>query len=171
MNIVFETDRLLLCHFTEEEAPLLYELNLDPEVIRYTLDPIVDIDQAKKILKEVILPQYKLYGHGRWAVYLKPGLEFIGWCGLKFLAQRNEVDIGYRFMKKYWGQGFATESAIATLDFGFKKLNLKRIVGRSLPDNKASMKVLEKCGMRWLGQEMVEGLLHETYELINPHIR
>jgi len=171
MNIVFETDRLVLRTFTEDDAPLLYKLNLDPEVIRYTLDPIVDIKQAKKILQEVILPQYKFYGHGRWAVFLKPGLEFIGWCGLKFLAERNEVDIGYRFMKKYWGQGFATEAALGTLKYGFQNLGLKRILGRALPCNKASIKVLEKCAMQYVGQEVVEGLLHETYELINPNIR
>ena len=171
MNVVFETDRLLLRTFNEDDAPLLYELNLDPEVIRYTLDPMVDLGHAGKILREVILPQYKLYDHGRWAVHLKPNLEFIGWCGLKFLTERNEVDIGYRFMKKYWGQGFATESAIATLNYGFKRLNLQRIVGRALPENKASIKVLEKCGMEYVGQEVIEGLLHQTYELINPHIR
>ena len=178
MNVVFETDRLLLRTFTEDDAPLLYELNLDPEVIRYTLDPMVDLDHAKKILTEVILPQYKLFDHGRWAVHLKPNLEFIGWCGLKFLTetclpgrQGNEVDIGYRFMKKYWGQGFATESALATLNYGFENLNLQRIVGRALPENKASIKVLEKCGMSHVGQEVIEGLLHETYELITPHIR
>jgi len=171
MNIVFETDRLLLRRFTEDDAPLLYELNLDPEVIRYTLDPILDLGHAKKILQGVILPQYKLYNHGRWAVHRKPNLEFIGWCGLKFLAERSEVDIGYRFMKKYWGQGYATEAALATLNYGFKQLNLGRIVGRALPGNKASIKVLEKCSMRYIGQEIVEGLLHETYELVNPHIR
>jgi RimJ/RimL family protein N-acetyltransferase len=171
MNVVFETDRLLLRNFTEEDAPLLYELNLDPEVTRYTLDPVVDLGHAKKILQEVILPQYGLYNHGRWAVHLKPNLEFIGWCGLKSLPERQEVDLGYRFMKRFWGQGFATESAVATLNFGFKSLYVKRIVGRALPGNKASIKVLQKCGMSYLGQEVIEGLLHETYELINPHIR
>ena len=171
MNVVFETDRLLLRTFTGDDGPLLYELNLDPEVIRYTLDPMVDLEHAGKILKEVILPQYELYHHGRWAVHLKPNLEFIGWCGLKFLAERNEVDIGYRFMKKYWGRGFATEAALETLNYGFKQLNLQRIVGRALPENKASIKVLENCGMGYIGQEVIEGLLHETYELRNPHIR
>ena len=168
MNVIFETDRLLFRTFTEDDAPLIYELNLDPDVIRYTLDPMVDLAHAKKILDEVILPQYKLYGHGRWAVHLKSDLTFIGWCGLKYLAERNEVDIGYRFMKKFWGQGYATEAAIATLQYGQDKLGLKRIVGRALPANKASIKVLEKCGMSPVGQETIEGLLHETYELIRP---
>ena len=81
MNVVIETDRLLLRTFTERDAPLLYELNLDPEVTRYTHDPITDLAHARKVLQEVILLQYTLYNHGRWAVLLKSNLEFIGWSG------------------------------------------------------------------------------------------
>lgn len=74
MNGIIETDRLLLRNFTEDDAALLYELNLDPEVIRYTHDPIADVGHAKRILRDVILPQYFLYKHGRWAVQLRPDL-------------------------------------------------------------------------------------------------
>ena len=66
MLIIFETDRLLLRTFTIEDAPLIYELNLDPDVVRYTLDPIVDIDHAKQVLEQIILPQYALYNYKRW---------------------------------------------------------------------------------------------------------
>ena len=66
MNVIIETDRLILRTFTEDDASLLYELNLDPEVTRYTHDPMTDLEQAKKVLVEVILPQYALYNHGRW---------------------------------------------------------------------------------------------------------
>jgi RimJ/RimL family protein N-acetyltransferase len=171
MNVVIETDRLLLRKFTEDDAPLLYELNLDPEVIRYTHDPIVDVEHAKKVLNEVILPQYVLYNHGRWAVQLKPNLEFIGWCGLKYLSETNEVDLGYRFMKKFWGKGYATEAALACTEYGFHRLNLQRIVGRALPGNLASIKVLEKCGMKFLREEIMQGYLHKTYQVTNPAIK
>jgi ribosomal-protein-alanine N-acetyltransferase len=63
MDIVFETDRLLLRLFTENDASLLYELNLDPEVTRYTHDPMTNLAHAQKVLDEVILPQYALYNH------------------------------------------------------------------------------------------------------------
>lgn len=151
MNVVIETNRLLLRHFTAEDAPLLYELNLDPEVIRYTLDPIKDIDHARQVLEQVILPQYVLYNYGRWAVHLKPGHEFIGWCGLKYVPERKEIDLGYRFIKPAWGKGYATEAAHACIKYGFEKLNLKRIIGRAMPDNLWSLKVLEKCGMTYIG--------------------
>jgi [ribosomal protein S5]-alanine N-acetyltransferase len=170
MNVVIETERLLLRTFTMDDAPLIYDLNLDPDVIRYTLDPMADIDTAKEVLVKVILPQYALYNHGRWAVHVKPDLEFIGWCGLKTRPELNEVDLGYRFIKKTWGMGYATESAHACLKYGFEKLKLDRIVGRSLPANLASVRVLEKCGMQYVGEEVIESLLHKTYEAFNPFI-
>jgi RimJ/RimL family protein N-acetyltransferase len=65
MDVVIETGRLLLRKFTENDAPVLFELNLDPDVIRYTHDPLTDVEHARKVLAEVILPQYALYNHGR----------------------------------------------------------------------------------------------------------
>ena len=140
MDIVIETDRLLVRKFTEDDAPLLYDLNLDPEIIRY---------------------------HGRWAVHLRFGLEFIGWCGLKYLTETNEVDLGYRFKKNFWGNGYATEAARVCIEYGFDTLKLHRIVGRALPANLASIKVLEKCGMEYLHEEMMHGYLHKTYQVTN----
>lgn len=170
MNIIIETDRLLLRTFTIDDAQLLYELNHDPDVIRYTYDPMKDIEHAKQVLEEVILPQYTLYNHGRWAVHLKSNLEFIGWCGLKFIAERNEIDLGYRFAKKYWGKGYATEAAFACIKYGFEELNLQRIIGRATPENTGSISVLQKCGMRYIGEEVVDGYPAVTYEIINPSI-
>jgi len=171
MNVVIETDRLLLRTFTQDDAPLLFELNSDPAVTVYTLDLMTDLDHARQVLVEVILPQYALYNHGRWAVHLKDNLEFIGWCGLKYILERDEVDIGYRFMKKFWGWGYATESAHASLQYGFKKIGLQKIIGRALPGNLASIHVLEKCGMHYIGEEYIDGLLHKTYQANNPAIQ
>jgi RimJ/RimL family protein N-acetyltransferase len=171
MNIVIETERLLLRMFTVDDAALIYELNRDPDITRYTLDTMVNFTQAQQVLDTVILPQYALYNHGRWAVHTKQDLEFIGWCGLKYRPETDEIDLGYRFMKSAWGKGYATEAAFGCLDYGFKKMKLRRIVGRALPENKASLKVLEKCGMNYLGEEMVDGLLHKSYEILNPFIR
>lgn len=170
MNVVMETERLLLRTFTLEDAPLIYELNLDPEVIRYTLDPIKDIDHARQVLEQVILPQYALYDHGRWAVHTKSDTKFIGWCGLKARSERNEIDLGYRFIKTTWGRGYATEAAWACIKYGFERLKLRRIVGRAMPENIGSLKVLEKCGMVYIGEELVDGHPAKTYEMLNPSI-
>ncbi|HYM92607.1 MAG TPA: GNAT family N-acetyltransferase [Chitinophagaceae bacterium] len=170
MNVVIETDHLLLRTFTSVDATLIYELNLDPEVTRYTFDPIKDIYKANDVLEKTILPQYTLHNYGRWAVHLKSDFQFIGWCGLKTRPERDEIDLGYRFKKKFWGKGYATEAAIACIKYGFETLYLKRIVGRAMPDNKASIKVLENCGMTYIKDEVVDGHPAITYEILNPFI-
>lgn len=170
MNVILETERLLLRTFTVEDVSLIYELNKEPDVTRFTGDPIKDIAHAQQVLEQVILPQYALYNHGRWAVLTKPGHEFIGWCGLKYRPERNEIDLGYRFKKSAWGKGYATEAAFACINYGFEKLSLKRIVGRAMPGNIASLKVLEKCGMKYIGEEMVDGHPAKTYEILSPVI-
>jgi len=95
----------------------------------------------------------------------------MGWCGLKYLSEQNEVDVGYRFMKKFWGFGYATEAALACIEYGFARLDLHRIVGRALPANLGSIKVLEKCGMEFGHQEVMQGYLHKTYQVTNPAIK
>lgn len=170
MTIVIETERLILRQFTLDDAQLVFDLNNDPEVIRYTGDPIRDLAHAKEVLEQTIIPQYALYNHGRWAVHLKPGLEFIGWCGLKARPERNEIDLGYRYRQSAWGQGYATEAAWASLQYGFKTLGINRIVGRAMPENIGSWKVLEKCKMRYIGNEMVDGHEGRTYEAFNPFV-
>jgi len=170
MSIVIETERLFLRKFRQDDAGLIYQLNSDPEVTRYTCDPVFDQGQAARILNQVILPQYDLYHCGRWAVHLRSNYEFIGWCGLKYIPERDEIDLGYRFLKEFWRRGYATESALACLNYGFDQLNFNRIIARALPENHASIRVLEKCGMQYRGQEFVDGHLHKTYQATNPSI-
>ena len=171
MNVIIETNRLLLRTFTMADVQLIYELNLDPDVIRYTHDPIKDLAHASEILEKTILPQYALYNHGRWAVHVKTTLEFLGWCGLKYRAELNEIDLGYRFKKEGWGKGYATEAAHASIQYGFEKLGLQRIVARAEVENIGSWKVLEKCGMIYIGDEEVDGYPVKTYEIWNPSVR
>ena len=171
MNIVIETDRLLLRTFTQHDANLVYELNIDPEVTRYTRDPVRDLAHATEILEKAIIPQYVLYNHGRWAVHLKHSLEFLGWCGLKYRSELNEIDLGYRFKKEGWGKGIATEAAYASIRYGFEKIGLQRIVGRAEPENIASWKVLEKCGMTYIGIDEVDSYPVKTYEIWRPSVR
>lgn len=171
MNVVIETERLLLRTFTMNDVQLVYDLNSDSNVTRFTHDLITSEEQAMEILEKVILPQYALYNHGRWAVHTKDDLAFIGWCGLKYRFERNEVDLGYRFKVTAWGKGYATEAAYASLEYGFNKLNIQKITGRAVPENVSSWKVLEKIGMQFLRAELVDGHWAKTYELGHPLIR
>jgi [ribosomal protein S5]-alanine N-acetyltransferase len=143
---ILTTKRLLLREFVLADADKHYLLNSDPDVIQYTGDvAFQSIKEAEELL--VNYEHYKKYGYGRWAVIEKETNEFLGWCGLKFDPLKNETDIGFRFFKKYWGNGYATEAALACINYGFTKLNLKRIVARTMSNNKASIKVITKLQM------------------------
>ena len=168
MRIVFETPRLLLGEFTENDAPLIFKLNQDPEVVKYLHEPKLETEEkAKKIITNIILPQYKT-NLGRWAIYTKSNNEFIGWCGLKHIDDPDEIDLGYRLMKTAWGKGYATEAAQHTLHFGFTKLNLPVIVGKAHIKNLASINVLEKIGMKFLKEDIEDGSLIKIYTAANP---
>ena len=163
MHIVFETPRLLLRQFTEADAPLIFQLNSDPEVIKYVHEPLLTSEEkARKIIVDIILPQYK-NNLGRWAIHLKSNNEFIGWCGLKYRREQDEIDLGYRLEKSAWGKGYATEAAKHTLDHGLNTLNLPVITGHSHIENIASIKVLEKIGMQFLREEILDSCPVKTY--------
>ena len=171
MNIIIETNRLLLRTFKALDTNLIYELNLDPDVTRFTHDPVKDLAHASEILEKVIIPQYVLYNHGRWAVHIRSTFRFLGWCGLKYRPELNEIDLGFRLKKEGWGKGYATEAAYASIEYGFEKIGMRRIVGRAEIDNIGSWKVLEKCGMTYIGDEEVDGYPVKTYEIWNPSVR
>ena len=129
MQLIFETPRLILRRFTEDDAALLLELNSDPEVLKYLHEPVLHTEKrAGEIIRDIILPQYNL-NFGRWAIHKKEYGQFIGWCGLKHRADLDEIDLGYRLIKTAWGKGYATEAASRTLEYGFKTLHLFSSLG------------------------------------------
>lgn len=146
MKFIIETDRLLLREFILDDAEKFYQLNLNPNVIKYTGNAAFkSIEEAKLFLENY--NDYKTNGYGRWAVINKESNEFIGWCGLKYGEIENQTDIGFRFFEEEWNKGYATESAAACLKYGFEVLKLNRIIGRAMKENTASIKVLEKIGL------------------------
>jgi RimJ/RimL family protein N-acetyltransferase len=169
MSIIFQSARLYFREFTKDDVQLLFELNSNSNVIKYVHEPAPTPENIFDILHNSILPQYKLYNHGRWAVHLKSNHEFIGWCGLKYIKEVDEIDLGYRFKENYWGKGYGYEAVKATVDYGFNVLKLKRIVATALPENVASWKIMEKCGMKYIGDITDnDNWLVKKYEIINP---
>ena len=164
-NIVFESDRLYFKEFEPIDHKLIFDLNKDPDVTKFTGDPISSIEQAEEVLLNVIIPQYKTYGFGRWAVYVRSTDNFIGWSGLKFLKESNEIDLGYRFMKPFWGKGYAGEAALATVRFGFEVKDLDEIIGRAVPQNIYSIKILQACGMEYFADTSCHGHDAATYRI------
>jgi ribosomal-protein-alanine N-acetyltransferase len=104
---------------------------------------------------------------GKFPIFLKETGEFIGTCGLEpfELAGQTEVELGYRLCLKHWGHGYAAESAVAVLRYGFGALNLKKIMAFALPQNGASLRILEKLGAQYLYDFVYAELPHRLYEI------
>jgi len=148
MKVILETDRLLLREFVEDDAESFFKLNNYPEVVRFVPDkPLLNVEQARQTLIDHPIADYRRYGFGRGACILKSTGEQIGFAGLKYLDELGEVDVAYRLLPAHWGQGPATEVALASVRCGFAALGLKRIIGLVMPENIASARVLEKTGL------------------------
>lgn len=162
-----ETNRLIIRELTPKDALNLYKLNLNTDVIRFTSDVAFEsIGEAKKFLENY--QDYNKYGVGRWAVLDKETKEFLGWCGIKFSEELKEYDLGFRFLKKHWGKGFATEAAKHCIDLAFSKYKINELVGRVQVKNKASHRVLNKIGMKHIGSTQIDKVDWEIFKLTNP---
>ena len=165
MKVIIETERLQLREFSPDDAQSMFDLNADPEVIKYTGDqPFESIDQAKTFLENY--KDYKKNGFGRWAIITKSDHEFIGWCGLK-LNEEKLIDLGFRVFRKHWNKGYATEAAKFCLNYGFETLGFDQIIGRVVAENTASIKVLEKLGMRYWKSDTCHGFENARYYCIS----
>lgn len=161
MPLLFETDRLMFRKFSAEDAEAFYLLNSDEEVMRYTGDIAFESVEASRAFLANYDP-YSITGFGRWTVLLKSTNTVIGWCGLKKLED-GTVDLGYRFFKEYWNNGYASEAAVASLEQGFKIFGLNEIIGRTAKENLSSIRVLEKIGMTFFKDAPCEGIENSVY--------
>ena len=142
-----ETERLRLRLFTHDDLPIMFELNTDPEVIKYADTPVKDMEEVKERLEQGPLADYEKYGYGRFAVELKETGKVIGFCGIKYLPEIDLPEVGYRYLKEYWGRGIGTEAAKVCVEFARDDLKIKKLVALIIPENMASIKLAEKLGM------------------------
>lgn len=164
MRFILETERLIVRELDEDDAEAVLAFNGDPLVMRTTGEPLwSDLAETRRRLRDY--PDYREHGHGRWGLVLRGEGRLIGFNGLKYLPELGEVDLGYRLRRDCWGRGFATESSLAIARFGFEVLGLERILGLVLPGNHASVRVLEKIGMRREGSVEYDGALAERWVL------
>jgi 3-dehydroquinate dehydratase/shikimate dehydrogenase len=144
-----KTERLLLRPWKEEDLEPFARLNADPRVMEYfpSLKTREESDASVKIASNHI----ERCGWGFWAVSLIQTGEFIGFIGLDdvhFTAPFTPaVEIGWRLAFDYWGKGYATEGALASLKYGFEKLQLETIVSFATVQNMRSRAVMERIGM------------------------
>jgi ribosomal-protein-alanine N-acetyltransferase len=142
-----ETERLLLRMVRSEDLDDLAALFADGDVMRFIGDgQPAGRDEAERALDSII-KHWKAHGFGRWTVVAKNTHEFVGFGGLRSLFGTPELV--YHLAKQHWGGGFATEVGRAALRFGFEERGFESIVAIVKPGNAASLRVMEKLGMRF----------------------
>lgn len=151
---ILETERLLLRTFKESDLDAMTAINQDPKVMQH-FPSLLDQEQTAKLIQKITNYQYK-YGYSLYAVELKSTSEMIGFVGLLFRNKEEfdapfmpSTEIGWRLSSKQWNRGYATEAAIAVLEYGFNHLDLDEIVSFTVPANKASRRVMEKIGLHY----------------------
>tara|TARA_Y100000034_G_C6744987_1_gene330800 strand:- start:19 stop:516 length:498 start_codon:yes stop_codon:yes gene_type:complete len=144
-----ETNRTYIREFTLADAEAVLAFSSNEQVTRYTGDAglMTSLEDARQVISNIWLKEYKQYGYGRWAVVDKSNDRVIGFCGLKFLPDVGMPDIGYRFLPEYWGKGLATETAQACIKFCKEQLAVTAFFADVMEDNTASVNVIKKLGL------------------------
>lgn len=144
---VIETERLRLRRFTLDDLNAVRCIYGDSEVMRYMWDGRARTEVQIGDTLAFLMRSWEKPGFGMWAVLHKGQDEVIGRCGISFLDGTPEAEIGYILARAYWGRGYATEAANASLRYGFEQLGLERIVAVTRPDHLVSQRVLRKLGL------------------------
>lgn len=152
------TNRLILRQFTMDDAPALFDIAQEPNIFQYF--PTKTAWEMEKVERSIQhqIDHWERFGYGLWAVTLPGSGQLLGWCGLEFLPDTNETEVGYLLSTPFWGRGYATEAASASVEFGRNEIGLREIVGLTDPLNIASQRVLEKSGLKFTGRQVYFGM-------------
>ncbi|MBT8245247.1 MAG: GNAT family N-acetyltransferase [Winogradskyella sp.] len=166
-----ETPNLILRHLKPRDLKGMFELDSNPLVHKYLGNkPNTRIEQSKKDIAFNV-QQHKERGIARWATVEKSSGNFIGWSGLRlnndltFNNKTNFYDVGYRFIPRYWGKGYATESSLAAIDYFFNTMEKELLCGIAETGNGASNRVLQKIGLIFINDFTIDGTDAKWYEL------
>ena len=170
MNIpTLTTPRLTLRPFTEADAEPLHRILNEDGILRYFPRPEPpDLARVQRLIAGQ-LRHWEEHGLGWWAVELRSTGELratgelLGWNGLQYLPDTEEVEVGYLLSRRHWGQGLATEGAQAALRFGVETLRLGSIIGIVHPENIASQRVLAKAGLTFINEADYFGMHVRRY--------
>ena len=139
------TERLILRRWRETDREAFARMNADPEVMRYFPRPLTR-EESDAYVDRIEL-QFDERGFGLWALEVPGVAPFIGYAGLSVPPFMPGVEIGWRVDSPYWGHGYATEAARATLADAFARVGLKEVVSFTSPLNSRSVAVMERLGM------------------------
>jgi ribosomal-protein-alanine N-acetyltransferase len=175
MNLILETDRLLLRPLEFTDAAAMFAMDNNPNVHIYLWqNPTQTVEETVKTI-EYIKGQYERNNIGRFATILKETGEFIGWTGIKYIddhvenGNTNFFDYGYRLDEKFWGKGYATEASVAWLDYGFNTMRIEIMNAYAHKANGASNHILGKIGMNLIEDYPdKDGIIWNWWKMENP---
>ena len=145
-HILFETERLIVRHYTKEDSDNFFLLNGDEEIMRY-IRPAKTREEADQFLLEILQKLEEDPASGRWAVEAKPTGVFVGsFAFITIERVENKMQLGYALLKQNWGKGYATELTHGGLAYVFSQTGLDEIYAITEIANTASQKVLQKAG-------------------------
>ena len=150
MKIILETDRIILRPWKRSDINDYHKIMENPLVLKYLpIDHITLEDLETKVQSRI--DQQNDHSFCLWAMILKENSKLIGHCGLQYICETKDVEVGYALSPDQWNKGLATEVAKASLEYGFKTLELNIIFGLVNSNNANSKHVLEKIGMKFVG--------------------
>ena len=157
--------------FTLDDLDVLASIFEKPNVMKYLgLEGQPVSREETEIALISIIKSWELHGFGRWAVVSKESGKLIGCAG--FRAYEDIAEFFYLIDDPHWGKGLATEIALACLDFGFNVRHFKKIIAFIRPQNIASLKVMEKIGVRFIQETTIFGVSVLQYEILREdHLR
>lgn len=169
MNIpTMTTSRLVLRAFTEKDVEPLHQILGERGTLRYFPNPDPPTREKVERLISGQLKHWEEYGYGWWAVEPRSKNGLIGWSGLQFLPETEEVEVGYLLSKAFWGKGLATEAAQVCVQYGFENFPFESIVAIVHPENIASQRVIEKLGMSFIDRSHYFGMDCYRYAIERP---
>ncbi len=153
-----DTTRLCLDPLEAADAEALHELFTAPGVRRFLWgDQTIPFEQAIEVI-EISRGLLGKEGSGLWGVRLKRSTNLVGACGYWYFRNPPEREILYAMAPQYWGRGYASEAAAAALRYGFEELRFTEVRGSTDAPNVASVRVMEKIGMRCERRQTAAGL-------------
>ena len=165
LMIKLETERLIFKTYEDADKQDFVTLFTDAKVMKYVGDGVLTEDQAKTFWRKLFEQLYP-QNFNIWAVFAKENAEYIGHAGIYARPSKKEDwEFVYFLKQTAWGKGYATEIARAIIDYGFKKLDLSEVFTSVDDEHKASIRVMEKAGMKFKCYEFDEDGRYSVYSV------
>jgi RimJ/RimL family protein N-acetyltransferase len=148
---MLETERLILRALSADEVDSLHRISNEPSVRLYLWD---DEAISKATIKSLIAQSDRMFSEekiGLFGVRMRGRVDLLGFCGFVRLEGMEEPELWYELTEKVWGRGFATEAARACVRYAFEEVGMERVIAGADAPNAASLRVIEKLGMKYLG--------------------